>query len=173
MSGSPSQCHGTIPIAVVTVRVPSLWLPLCALTPHRLSLSLLVLSLVCTPCLGPCPKVCHILEGEKTIDSVTSAQELRGCTVVNGSLIINIRGGNNLAAELEANLGLIEEISGYLKIRRSYALVSLSFFRKLHLIRGETLEMGYVSPVLCVGPKGYIGSLRIRKTWVLLYFFSF
>uniref|UniRef100_A0A2K6GHI2 Insulin receptor n=1 Tax=Propithecus coquereli TaxID=379532 RepID=A0A2K6GHI2_PROCO len=102
-------------------------------------------NLVCTPCLGPCPKVCHILEGEKTIDSVTSAQELRGCTVVNGSLIINIRGGNNLAAELEANLGLIEEISGYLKIRRSYALVSLSFFRKLRLIRGETLEMGSYS----------------------------
>lgn len=49
---------------------------------------------MCTPCLGPCPKVCHILEGEKTIDSVTSAQELRGCTVVNGSLIINIRGGS-------------------------------------------------------------------------------
>lgn len=49
---------------------------------------------------------------------------------------------DNIAAELEANLGLIEEISGYLKIRRSYALVSLSFFRKLHLIRGETLEAG-------------------------------
>uniref|UniRef100_A0A8C0WG88 Tyrosine-protein kinase receptor n=1 Tax=Castor canadensis TaxID=51338 RepID=A0A8C0WG88_CASCN len=102
-------------------------------------------NLVCTPCQGPCPKVCHLLEGEKTIDSVTSAQELRGCTVVNGSLIINIRGGNNLAAELEANLGLIEEISGYLKIRRSYALVSLSFFRKLRLIRGETLEVGNYS----------------------------
>ncbi|XP_061046596.1 insulin receptor isoform X2 [Eubalaena glacialis] len=102
-------------------------------------------NLMCTPCLGPCPKVCHLLEGEKTIDSVTSAQELRGCTIVNGSLIINIRGGNNLAAELEANLGLIEEISGYLKIRRSYALVSLSFFRKLRLIRGETLEIGNYS----------------------------
>ena len=53
-----------------------------------------ILSLMCTPCLGPCPKVCQILEGEKTIDSVTSAQELRGCTVINGSLIINIRGGS-------------------------------------------------------------------------------
>lgn len=49
---------------------------------------------------------------------------------------------DNIAAELEANLGLVEEISGYLKIRRSYALVSLSFFRKLHLIKGETLEAG-------------------------------
>ncbi|XP_010163836.1 insulin receptor [Antrostomus carolinensis] len=101
-------------------------------------------NLHCTPCAGPCPKVCDYGK-EKTIDSVTSAQELRGCTVVNGSLVINIRGGNNIAAELEANLGLIEEISGYLKIRRSYALVSLSFFRKLHLIKGETLEAGNYS----------------------------
>ena len=59
---------------------------------------------------------------------------------------------DNLAAELEANLGLIEEISGYLKIRRSYALVSLSFFRKLRLIRGETLEIGYVGLMLYLWP---------------------
>lgn len=50
-------------------------------------------SLHCTPCAGPCPKVCDYGK-EKTIDSVTSAQELRGCTVVNGSLVINIRGGS-------------------------------------------------------------------------------
>ncbi|KAG8454851.1 hypothetical protein GDO86_001174 [Hymenochirus boettgeri] len=102
-------------------------------------------TLTCTPCAGPCPKVCTIFQQVKTIDSVTSAQELRGCTVVNGSLIINIRGGNNIASELEANLGLIEEITGYLKIRRSYALVSLSFFRKLSFIRGEVLEGGNYS----------------------------
>ncbi|XP_053558856.1 insulin receptor [Bombina bombina] len=102
-------------------------------------------TLTCTPCEGPCPKVCTIFQQVKTIDSVTSAQELRGCTVINGSLIINIRGGNNIAVELEANLGLIEEITGYLKIRRSYALVSLSFFRKLRLIRGDVLEAGNYS----------------------------
>lgn len=96
-------------------------------------------NLHCSPCAGPCPKVCNV-GGRKTIDSVNSAQELRGCTVVNGSLIINIRGGNNIAAELEANLGLIEEITGFLKICRSYALVSLSFFRKLRLIKGQILE---------------------------------
>ncbi|MEE6507863.1 hypothetical protein FKM82_017163 [Ascaphus truei] len=102
-------------------------------------------TLTCSPCAGPCPKVCNFYQQAKTIDSVTSAQEMRGCTVVNGSLIINIRGGNNIAVELEANLGLIEEITGYLKIRRSYALVSLSFFRKLHLIKGEVLEPGNYS----------------------------
>lgn len=56
-------------------------------------LNLLFFSLHCTPCAGPCPKVCDYGK-EKTIDSVTSAQELRGCTVVNGSLVINIRGGS-------------------------------------------------------------------------------
>ncbi|XP_075063081.1 insulin receptor-like [Mixophyes fleayi] len=99
-------------------------------------------SLTCALCGGPCPKVCTVNDKEKVIDSVTSAQELRGCTVISGNLAINIRGGNNIAAELEASLGLIEEITGYLKIKHSYALVSLSFFRKLHLIRGETLETG-------------------------------
>ncbi|XP_029542574.1 insulin receptor-like [Oncorhynchus nerka] len=93
-------------------------------------------ALNCTPCAGLCPKMCT---GLKTVDSVTAAQALRGCTVLNGSLIIKIRGGNNIAAELEANLGQLEEITGYLTIKRAYALVSLSFLRKLHIIRGETL----------------------------------
>lgn len=32
--------------------------------------------------------------GLKTVDSVTAAQALRGCTVLNGSLVINLRGGS-------------------------------------------------------------------------------
>uniref|UniRef100_A0A6Q2ZD67 Tyrosine-protein kinase receptor n=1 Tax=Esox lucius TaxID=8010 RepID=A0A6Q2ZD67_ESOLU len=95
--------------------------------------------LVCTPCAGLCPKVCM---GQKMVDSVTAAQALRGCTVLNGSMEINLRGGNNIAAELEANLGQLEEITGYLTVRRSYALVSLSFLRKLRVIRGATLIDG-------------------------------
>uniref|UniRef100_A0A8D3D8J2 Tyrosine-protein kinase receptor n=1 Tax=Scophthalmus maximus TaxID=52904 RepID=A0A8D3D8J2_SCOMX len=47
---------------------------------------------------------------------------------------------DNIAAELEASLGQIEEITGYLTVRRAYALVSLSFLRKLRIIRGEHLE---------------------------------
>ncbi|XP_068196167.1 insulin receptor a [Antennarius striatus] len=99
-------------------------------------------SINCTPCAGLCPKVCM---GLHTVDSVMAAQDLRGCTVLNGSLAINLRGGNNIAAELEANLGQLEEITGYLTIRRSYALVSLSFFRKLRVIRGEEQEVGNYS----------------------------
>ncbi|XP_056235252.1 insulin receptor b [Seriola aureovittata] len=94
-------------------------------------------TLTCSPCAGLCPKLCV---GNKTIDSVTSAQALRGCTVLHGNMIIKIRGGNNIAAELEASLGQIEEITGFLTVRRAYALVSLSFLRKLRIIRGEHLE---------------------------------
>ncbi|XP_070688502.1 insulin receptor b [Pempheris klunzingeri] len=94
-------------------------------------------TLTCLPCAGLCPKLCV---GNKTIDSVTSTQALRGCTVLHGNMIIKIRGGNNIAAELEASLGQLEEITGYLTVRRAYALVSLSFLRKLRTIRGEHLE---------------------------------
>ncbi|XP_051549350.1 insulin receptor-like isoform X1 [Myxocyprinus asiaticus] len=99
-------------------------------------------TLNCTPCAGRCPKLCT---GVRTVDSVTAAQALRGCTILNGSLIIKIRGGNNIAAELEASLGQLEEITGYLSIRRAYALVSLSFLQKLRVIRGETQEVGNYS----------------------------
>uniref|UniRef100_A0AAQ4NVP4 Tyrosine-protein kinase receptor n=1 Tax=Gasterosteus aculeatus aculeatus TaxID=481459 RepID=A0AAQ4NVP4_GASAC len=47
---------------------------------------------------------------------------------------------DNIAAELEASLGQLEEITGHLTVRRAYALVSLSFLRKLRVIRGEHLE---------------------------------
>uniref|UniRef100_A0AAY4BH53 Tyrosine-protein kinase receptor n=1 Tax=Denticeps clupeoides TaxID=299321 RepID=A0AAY4BH53_9TELE len=99
-------------------------------------------TLNCTPCAGLCPKVCV---GVKTVDSMTTAQALRGCTVLNGSLVIIIRAGNNIAAELEANLGQLEEITGSLTVRRSSALVSLSFLRKLRVIRGEALDAGNYS----------------------------
>lgn len=42
--------------------------------------------------------------------------------------------------ELEDNLNMIEEIDGYLKIVRSFPLVSLNFLRNLRVIHGNTLE---------------------------------
>lgn len=49
----------------------------------------------CIPCEGPCPKVCGDEEKKtKTIDSVTSAQMLQGCTILKGNLLINIRRGS-------------------------------------------------------------------------------
>ncbi|XP_035228119.1 insulin receptor-like, partial [Stegodyphus dumicola] len=72
------------------------------------------------------------------VDSVQTAQKMKGCTFVNGSLEIQIHGGgNSIIKELEASLSNIEVIRGYLKIARSYPLVSLNFLRNLTLIKGE------------------------------------
>ncbi|XP_035026675.1 insulin receptor a isoform X1 [Hippoglossus stenolepis] len=132
-------CVADCPSGYTTVNSSSL---LVVYQPVATSLPQTSYSLNCMPCAGLCPKVCM---GLKTVDSVTAAQALKGCTVLNGSLVINLRGGNNIAAELEASLGQLEEITGYLTVRRSYALVSLSFFRKLRVIRGEEQESGNYS----------------------------
>lgn len=44
----------------------------------------------CSACDGLCDKVCD----GKDIDSVDAAQSLKDCTVINGSLRINIRRGS-------------------------------------------------------------------------------
>uniref|UniRef100_A0A8C1MLN3 Tyrosine-protein kinase receptor n=1 Tax=Cyprinus carpio TaxID=7962 RepID=A0A8C1MLN3_CYPCA len=117
--------------------------------------SLMGSRLNCKPCTGRCPKLCT---GVKTVDSVTAAQALRGCTLLNGSLIIKISKGNNIAAELESSLGQLEEITGSLSIRRAHALVSLSFLRKLRVIRGETLEAENYSFYA-------LDNLNLRQLW--------
>ncbi|RXM95287.1 Insulin receptor-related protein [Acipenser ruthenus] len=97
-------------------------------------------SIFCHQCQGLCPKECKV--GTMTITTLSSAEELRGCTLLEGNLILNLRRGNNLAAELQASLGNIEVITGFLKIKHSFALVSLSFFKSLRLIRGDSMVDG-------------------------------
>ncbi|XP_056317041.1 insulin-like growth factor 1b receptor [Danio aesculapii] len=92
-------------------------------------------SMLCTACDGPCDKICD----EKVIDSVDAAQSLKGCTVIKGNLHINIRRGTNIASELENFLGLIKTVTGYIKIRSSHTLTSLSFLKSLRYIHGEEL----------------------------------
>ncbi|XP_075217094.1 insulin-like receptor [Lycorma delicatula] len=90
----------------------------------------------CERCKGPCKKECEGL----SVDSIASAQKLRGCTYIKSSLEIQIRGGSNVVKELEENLNMIEEINGYLKIVRSFPIVSLNFLKKLRIIHGNFLE---------------------------------
>ncbi|XP_034934198.1 insulin-like receptor [Chelonus insularis] len=92
----------------------------------------------CKKCDGPCLKECS----GASVDSIASAQKLRGCTHIRGSLEIQIRGGKNMVKELEDNLNMIEEIDGYLKIVRSFPLISLNFLRNLKVINGNDLENG-------------------------------
>lgn len=93
-------------------------------------------NLTCRKCEGSCLKECT----GANVDSIASAQKLRGCTHIAGSLEIQIRGGKNIVKELEDNLSTIEEIDGYLKVIRSFPLISLNFLKNLRLIRGNTLE---------------------------------
>jgi insulin receptor len=48
----------------------------------------------------------------------------------------------NVVKELDENLSMVEEIEGYLKIVRSFPLISLNFLRKLRVIHGKTLDSG-------------------------------
>lgn len=90
----------------------------------------------CKECEGPCQKEC----GSGNVENIASAQALRGCTHIRGSLQIQIRGGKNIVKELEDNLSSIEEIDGYLKVVRSFPLISLNFLKNLRVIHGNDVE---------------------------------
>lgn len=107
-------------------------------------------------------------ESAKVIDSIAAANGLKGCTHILGSIEISViialtfnfffqlsnalysqiknantgEGGPNIIQELEESLADIEEIRDYLKIVRSYPIVSLNFFKKLRVIHGNATESG-------------------------------
>ncbi|XP_043251642.1 insulin-like peptide receptor [Colletes gigas] len=91
----------------------------------------------CRVCETHCRKVSH----GALIRHISDAQSFRGITVVKGALEFQI--GNdysNIMNELSEAFGLIEEITDYLKITRSFPITSLGFFKKLKVIKGETLD---------------------------------
>ncbi|KAM9410730.1 insulin-like growth factor 1 receptor [Pholidichthys leucotaenia] len=92
-------------------------------------------SMSCVACDGLCDKVCD----GKVIDSMDAAQSLTGCTVIKGNLHINIRRGHNMVTELENFTGLIQRVTGYVRITHSHTLSSLAFLRSLRYIDGEDL----------------------------------
>lgn len=79
----------------------------------------------------------------KIIDSASAAQSLKGCQIIEGSLEIQIRTMSRetwIVKELESSLSDIVEIEDYLKVARSFPIVSLHFFKSLKVIRGKRLE---------------------------------
>ncbi|KAJ6634889.1 Insulin-like receptor [Pseudolycoriella hygida] len=99
----------------------------------------------CISCNGECKKECH----GSTIDSISGAQNYRGCAKITGTLVIQIRqGGQNVIKELEQSLSDIEEIEEGLKVIRSYPLISLSFFKKLRVIHGKNVQENYTLYVM-------------------------
>ena len=108
----------------------------------------------CEKCNGPCEKECEA----GYIDNIAASQRLRGCTIIKNSLEIQIRGGKNLVKELEENLQSIREINGYLKIVRSFSLVSLNFLRNLKVIHGKKLDTDKYSLVV-------LDNQNLQKLW--------
>ena len=75
------------------------------------------------------------------VDSVEASTQLKGCTRIQGSLKIQIRGyTSNLGTALAENLDMIEEIDDYLVVAYTYSLLSLNFFTNLKAIHGNKLE---------------------------------
>ncbi|KAG8301989.1 hypothetical protein J6590_040234 [Homalodisca vitripennis] len=91
----------------------------------------------CHPCSGvKCERWClgaHVI-------SIETAKALSGCTHIAGSIKISIRSSNpkEVSTELKAHLGLIEKITGNLKVIRS-SVTDFNFLENLISIEGENI----------------------------------
>ncbi|XP_034473481.1 insulin receptor-like [Drosophila innubila] len=97
----------------------------------------------------PCISVCSPEYDDKyvRIFNLADADKLRGCQIINGSLIIKIRSQVD-ELQLEQSLRSLREIRGHLKISRSSQLISLRFLRNLRRIHGNPLENRHYAFVL-------------------------
>lgn len=98
----------------------------------------------CRKCVG---NECLLRCPSKVIDSIATANTLKGCAIIDGPLEIQIRRtsknlqySKNIMRELEAALSDVVEITDYLKVARTFPLFSLSFLKKLQKIQGRRLE---------------------------------
>uniref|UniRef100_A0A914ZU15 receptor protein-tyrosine kinase n=1 Tax=Parascaris univalens TaxID=6257 RepID=A0A914ZU15_PARUN len=93
----------------------------------------------CIKCEGYCPVKCK----GGTIDSYGRINDyhFKKCNVIEGYLEIELRTGFDSAAveKVGEALGSIEVIEGYLLIDFSISFVSLNMFKRLRLIKGNTL----------------------------------
>ncbi|XP_069938897.1 insulin-like growth factor 1 receptor isoform X2 [Cherax quadricarinatus] len=94
--------------------------------------------MTCRKCIEPCAKTCP----SQLVNTIAKAQKLTGCTKIDGPLIISITGGKAVAKELTASLGMIEEVTHFLWVFESHALISLNFLRSLKVIGGKKLYNG-------------------------------
>ncbi|KAK3908340.1 Insulin-like receptor [Frankliniella fusca] len=95
---------------------------------------------ICKPCVGPCRTECP---GAAIRSPRDALQLLKGCTVIKGTLEIEIpHGGEEVEKALEPALGNIEVITGSLVVSRSRPLSSLRFLRSLREVRGLDSNKG-------------------------------
>ncbi|KAI8042118.1 insulin-like peptide receptor [Drosophila gunungcola] len=82
-----------------------------------------------------------------TIYNLADAEKLRGCQIINGSLVITIRNKVNETL-LSQSFTSIREIRGHLKVFRSSQLRSLNFLSNLERVYGDPLENRHHSFIL-------------------------
>ncbi|XP_037809696.1 insulin-like peptide receptor [Lucilia sericata] len=99
----------------------------------------------CDSCGGvnSCQKVCKGKPTENggliTISNLMCADNIRGCQILNASVMIDINEFID-QQDLYENFKDVREIIGHLKINRSPYLTSLNFFKNLEKIHGSILE---------------------------------
>lgn len=106
----------------------------------------------CRKCVG---NECLLRCQSKVIDSIATANEFKGCAIIDGPLEIqirrtskNIQYSKNIMRELEAALSDVVEITDYLKVARTFPLYSLSFLKNLQIIQGRRLESNKFAMVI-------------------------
>ena len=110
----------------------------------------------CVPCDGPCPKACL---GVDVMVHANNIDRFRGCTVIEGSLIIlessfigfqdihpNLTFGTNIPPMHPDRLNVfhtLKEVTGFISIQASHpAFTNLSYFKNLEYIGGRnTFDM--------------------------------
>ncbi|KAH8412253.1 hypothetical protein KR009_000854 [Drosophila setifemur] len=103
----------------------------------------------CVPCSPDeaCVSFCNPEIGGYIIYNLADAEKLRGCQIINGSLIITIRNLIN-ESQLVDSFTSLREIRGYLKVYRSSQLTTLKFLQSLERVHGEPMEYNYHSFIL-------------------------
>lgn len=94
---------------------------------------------LCVKCESRCPKTCKV---RPLIDSIEELEELDDCTIIDGSLTIEIRARFGVMARLEKHLSNVEEIRGHVNVARTPDVVSFNFLKNLRVIHGEQLYEG-------------------------------
>lgn len=105
------------------------------------------MSASCSPCVGKeCWRKCKSV----VVDSVAAAETLKGCQVIDGPLEIQMKSklGVDVEQVLIDSLSGIVEIEDYLKISRSFPIITLKFLKNLRKIKGTKLEKDKYSIVV-------------------------
>ncbi|XP_074094296.1 insulin-like receptor isoform X1 [Cotesia typhae] len=103
----------------------------------------------CEVCNGTCRKIGF----SGLIRHISDLQRYQGTTFIDGNLEFQIQNGiPNIVEELTNAFGMVEEITGYLKISHSFPIVSLEFFKKLRVIGGKFVDMARASVVVLDNP---------------------